>query len=264
MDFHIHTDNSDDGKHSVMLMCEYAVRNNLRAAAITDHCECNRYRKDHFDRSIRQSYFEARKAKAVFSGKIIVLAGMELGQATQDFAAAEDALAANEYDIVLGALHNAAGEVDFWEVDYKEKDAVELLERYYRELIDLTNWGKFDCLAHITYPFRYINGIEKLNINPDRWDDQTECILKLLAEKGKALEINVSGLRQPYGDTFPDFKTVKRFRELGGEFITVGSDAHICKDVGSGIEAGMRIAKEAGFDHIALFQNRQPLQIPIE
>lgn len=264
MDFHIHTDNSDDGNHSVMLMCEYAVRNRLRAAAITDHCECNRYRKDRFDRSIRQSYFEARKAKAVFSGKIIVLAGMELGQATQDLSAAEDALAANDYDFVLGSLHNVAGEVDFWKIDYKQKDAAKLLDRYYNELIDLIKWGKFDCLSHITYPFRYINGVEKLDLDPSRWNDQTEVILKMLAENGKALEINTSGLRQPYGKTFPTLDTVKRFKELGGEFITVGSDAHICKEVGANIQEGMQIAKDAGFNHIALFQNRQLLQIPIE
>ena len=65
VDFHLHTDNSDDGFDPVMLMCEYAVNAGLRAIAITDHCECNRYRADiyRFDKSIRQSFIEAKKAK---------------------------------------------------------------------------------------------------------------------------------------------------------------------------------------------------------
>ena len=65
VDFHLHTDNSDDGFDPVMLMCEHAVNVGLRAVAITDHCEINRYRADiyRFDKSIRQSFIEAKKAK---------------------------------------------------------------------------------------------------------------------------------------------------------------------------------------------------------
>ncbi len=264
MDLHIHTDNSDDGQHSVMLMCEYAVRCGLRAVAITDHCECNLYKRDRYDRSIRQSYFEARKAKAVFSGKLIVLAGMELGQALQDVKAAEDALSANDYDFVIGSLHNVEGQEDFWKIDFKTHDARTLIDRYYSEILQLAKWGKFDSLAHITYPFRYINGVEHLEIDENDYSDAIREVLKVLAQNGKALEINVSGLRQPYGKTLPELRFVRMFKELGGEFITVGSDAHICKDVGADIEAGMQTAIDAGFDKITLFQNRQPLLIPIE
>ena len=62
VDFHLHTDNSDDGFDPVMLMCEHAVNAGLRAVAITDHCEINRYRADiyRFDKSIRQSFIEAK------------------------------------------------------------------------------------------------------------------------------------------------------------------------------------------------------------
>ena len=62
---------------------------------------------------------------------------MELGQAMQALPEAEDALAARDYDFVIGSLHNVAGEEDFWKVDYKTRDAGKLLHRYYDELLEL-------------------------------------------------------------------------------------------------------------------------------
>lgn len=264
VDLHMHTDNSEDGSHAATLMCEYALRAGLRAIAITDHCECNRYVEGRYDRSIRQSYFEARKARAVFSGKLVVLAGLELGQATQDKEAAQKALEANSYDFVLGSLHNVQGEPDFWEVDYQKADYLELLDRYFTELYELAQWGCFDSLAHITYPLRYIVGEHHLPVDLARWSDQIDTILKELAEQGKALELNTSGLRQAYGHILPSLDILKRFRELGGEYITIGSDAHCCSDVGANIEDAILVAREAGFRHVTLFQQRLPVQIPME
>ena len=264
VDLHMHTDNSDDAQHSVILMCEYAQRRGLRAVAITDHCECNRYKTDRFDRAIRQSFFESVKARASFRGSRVVLAGMELGQALQNIEAAEDALAANPYDFVIGSLHNVEGEADFWKVDYTQKDPHELLDRYFQEVYELVRWNRFDSLAHLTYPLRYIVGVEHIDIDLKQWSEPIDEILKTLASNGKALEINTSGLRQPYGKARPHLEIVRRFRQLGGEYITVGADAHCCEDVGANIEDGLQIALQAGFRYISLYQHREPMPVPIE
>lgn len=264
VDLHMHTDNSDDAQHSVILMCEYAQRRGLRAVAITDHCECNRYKTDRFDRAIRQSFFESVKARASFRGSLVVLAGMELGQALQNIEAAEDALAANPYDFVIGSLHNVEGEADFWKVDYTQKDPHELLDRYFQEVYELVRWNRFDSLAHLTYPLRYIVGVEHIDIDLKQWSEPIDEILKTLASNGKALEINTSGLRQPYGKALPHLEIVRRFRQLGGEYITVGADAHCCEDVGANIEDGLQIALQAGFRYISLYQHREPMPVPIE
>lgn len=264
VDLHMHTDNSDDAQHSVILMCEYAQRRGLRAVAITDHCECNRYKTDRFDRAIRQSFFESVKARASFRGSLVVLAGMELGQALQNLEAAEDALAANSYDFVIGSLHNVEGEADFWKVDYTQKDPRELLDRYFHEIYELVRWNRFDSLAHLTYPLRYIVGVEHIDIDLRQWSEPIDEILKTLASNGKALEINTSGLRQPYGKALPHLEIVRRFRELGGEYITVGADAHCCEDVGANIEDGLQIALQAGFRYVSLYQHREPMPVPIE
>jgi histidinol-phosphatase (PHP family) len=85
-----------------------------------------------------------------------------------------------------------------------------------------------------------------------------------MADKGIALEINTSGLRQPMGVTLPDLELVRRFREPGGEMITVGSDAHFPVHVGANIKDGIQVAKQAGFRHIAVFREGKAEMLSIE
>ncbi|MCL2514215.1 MAG: PHP domain-containing protein, partial [Oscillospiraceae bacterium] len=84
VDTHVHTDNSPDGRHSPMYMCETAVDMGLRAVAFTDHCEMESYCGDRYDRSVKQSYFETAKAKSAFLGKLLVLHGIEMANVYAD------------------------------------------------------------------------------------------------------------------------------------------------------------------------------------
>ena len=89
-------------------------------------------------------------------------------------------------------------------------------------------------------------------------------ILQTLIRNGKSLEINTAGLRQPIGVTSPDESIVRRYKELGGKLITIGSDAHYAEHLGAGIEQGYELALKCGFDSVAVYQRRMPTMIPIE
>ena len=128
----------------------------------------------------------------------------------------------------------------------------------------LAEWGKFDTYAHLTYPLRYIVGEHHIDIDMARYQKDIDEIFSLLIEKDKPLEINTSGLRQPIGRTLPDESYVRRFKELGGKHVTVGSDSHFVEHMGAGIEQGMQLAKNCGFDSVLIFRQRQPVEIPIE
>ncbi|MCI8360789.1 MAG: histidinol-phosphatase HisJ family protein [Clostridiales bacterium] len=264
MDFHTHTDNSPDAVHSVMLLCERACQIGLRAIAITDHCECHAYKKDRYDLTARQSFFEATKARSVFSGQLIVLRGVELGQPLADADAAAGALS-RPLDFVLASQHCLAGKEDFYYMDYTlpENDPHELLHLYFSQLTDIVGWGKFDSLAHLTYPLRYITGVHGIQVDITHYYDQMDRLFRLMARTGKALEINTSGLRQELGTALPDLSLLRRFKEAGGEYITIGSDAHRADDIGAGVEEGMALAAVAGFKYVTLYQNRVPVQIPL-
>ncbi len=265
IDMHVHSDNSPDGEHSAVLLCEYAEKAGLRAIAITDHCECNEYIEKGYNKSIRQSNFEATKAQSVFEGRLLVLRGIELGQPNQNSEAAKNVLSSCEFDFVLASLHNLVGMEDFYYLDYSDSknDYRAVLDKYFAELITIAEEYDFDSLAHLTYPIRYF-GIDINDIDFKRYDAVTDKILTAVAERGKALEINTSGIRKGLGYLVPHDYYIKRFKELGGKYITIGSDAHTCHDVGSDIGVGLKAAFDCGFKEIALYQNREPVLIPIE
>lgn len=263
-DCHVHTDCSRDGNDPAMMMCERAAGLGLYALTLTDHCECNVYTEEEYDKSIRQSFFEAKKAKAVFRGRLHVYAGVELGQPMQNLAAAEDALNACNFDFVLGSVHNIREMDDFFFLEYDKVDVNEILNKYFDEMLEMIEWGKFDSLAHLTYPLRYIVGEHNIPVDFELFSEKVETILKALIKREKALEVNTSGYRQKLGEPLPPLSVLKRFFELGGKYVTLGSDSHRWADVGAGIEQGLAMLREAGFQHFTVFIERKPHLLPID
>ena len=266
IDLHTHTDNSFDGHHSTMFLCETACMKGIRALAFTDHLEMDAFYRDNFDRTAIQAYFEVAKAKSAFSGKLIICNGTELGQAVYDLPVTEKLLSSMNYDIVIGSIHNLPNVQDFYYMDFSDEsiDYYALLDDYFSWELKLAQWGGFDTLAHLTYPLRYIVGNYGKPVDMTRYSEIIDEILVTLIRSGKSLEINTAGLRQPIGVTSPDESIVRRYKQLGGEMITVGSDAHFAEHLGAGIEQGYELALRCGFDKIALYQNRTPTLVPIE
>lgn len=262
-DSHIHTDCSRDASDPAMMMCESAVRLGLYSLTVTDHCECNVYSEEGYDKSTLQSYFEAKKAAAVFGGRLHVFAGIELGQPMQNRQAADRILDACGFDFVLASVHNIKNKEDFYSLNYSCEDVDRLLERYFDEILETIDWGRFDSLAHLTYPWRYIVGEHHIAIPAERWKGRIEEVLKALIKREKALEINTSGFRQSLGVSIPDLPVLERYRELGGKLVTIGSDAHRWADVGAGIEQGMNVLQKAGFNHYMVYESHQPNALPI-
>ena len=261
-DFHVHSDNSPDGCNSVIELCESAVSKGISYLAVTDHCEIDAFYKDRFNIGYRQSYVEVKKAISAFSQQIQVLAGIELGQATSDIAIAED-VTALPYDVILGSMHCMPGIGDFYYMDYKNMDVHKLFSDYFDELLRLVNWGGFDVLAHITYPLRYINGKHGYNLKTEDFGEKIEKVLREIIKRGIALEINTSGLRQPFNQIIPDSFCLSLYKSLGGELLTIGSDSHRAVDIGSGIPQGIEFIKQAGFTKYCIYKKRMPVFIVI-
>ena len=121
----------------------------------------------------------------------------------------------------------------------------------------------FDCLSHIDYPLRYIVGNSGLNIDLSRYNEKIDAILETVIKNDKGIEINTSGLRQVIGRTLPDINVIRRFRELGGKYVTIGSDAHRWGDIGSGIETGLDMMLECGYTHFSVYEKHTPKLLPI-
>lgn len=264
VDFHMHTAASEDSDAPAQEMCEAARQKGLAAVAITDHVEMLRYHEDGYDRAAAQSWEASGEMARIFDGRLRVARGVELGQPLYNLAESERLLAAHDYDFVLGSQHQLEDGLDFYFYDYTQVDVTATLTHYFDEVYRMVQWGKFHSLAHLTYPFRYLPP-EKRPADYAAWQEQIDAILKTLADKGLALEINTSGLRNPaLRTTHPDLPIIKRFRELGGERITVGADAHTPPDVGAHIPEALELARRAGFAYTAIYFSGQPEMIPIE
>lgn len=270
IDTHIHSDNSKDAHHSVTLICEQAVKKGVRAIAVTDHCECIEYEEYNHAVTCRQSVFETVKVRKVFEGQLAVATGVELGCPARNIDAVNDVMK-NKFDFVLASVHRIRGKKKgFYHLDYKrDSNRPELLmPRYFDDIIETVEWNGFDSLAHLTYPLRCFPAEQLADFSIMQCRDQIYYILETLARNKKALEINTSGGRIVTKDIetslFPPLEILKLFKKLGGEYVTVGSDAHSAYDVGRGIADAYDAALAAGFEYVTYYEGRVPLQLKIE
>lgn len=278
IDCHTHTQFSVDSEADINGMIEKACRLGLAAYAVTDHCECNRwYSEEHYPNEDTYRYFDfgrdfensvsaVTKLKEKYGNKLNLLCGTEMGQATHDFSIAEKIVSDSRLDFVIGSMHQLPQTEDFAFINYKDYSSDEiykLIERYFNEVNKLCKWGKFDILGHLTYTLRYIQGDYGIDIDISEFDEIIADSFRKLIQNGCGIEINTSGLRQSYGKTFPSLKYVKMYRELGGEIISIGSDAHTIEDLGKGVSDGAEIARQAGFRYLCYFKRRKPVFIEI-
>ena len=266
-DLHMHTNSSFDGNYPAAEMCEAAIANDIATIAFTDHFDVDFYEQHNLGTRQQTSYDDIISARETFKDKLQVLVGIEMGQPTYEPELTEKSINRYSYDFVIGSIHNLRKTPDFCELDYTsltQDDVYSLLDKYFEEELILAKWNGFDTLAHLTYPMRYIVQSGRFNTDLSRYDDITDEIFKVLVANGKALEINTSGLRQPIGKTMPTDNYVRRYRELGGELLTLGSDSHFTAHVGANIDDGYAIAESCGFEYVTYFKDRKPVQVKIE
>lgn len=264
IDMHVHSDNSPDGIHSPMFVCEHAVKNNLGAVAFVDHCEVDKFFELKYNNMVLHSYFECSKARIAFEGQLLVLIGIEIAQPLSGINLADKIVSRHNYDFILGSIHTPQGfDVDVKEIEYDKIDVYKFMNNYFTELTELAKWDGCDALAHITCPMRRIQGKYAIDFDYSKISDATDTLLGTMIENNKALEINTSGLRQKIGKTMPEENIIRRYRQLGGKLITIGSDAHTAHDCGKGIIEGMEIARKCGFDKLTFYVDRAPMEIDI-
>ncbi|MFR5876903.1 MAG: histidinol-phosphatase HisJ family protein [Eubacterium sp.] len=263
VDMHTHSDNSFDGNHSCILMCEGVIANGGMGIAITDHCDIDAVDYD-FRAFATNQYVQTYTAKKAFEGDLLVLQGIELGQGIFRKEKAVELMNNFSYDFVLGSIHNLENMQDFYFLDYKQYDIDNLLKKYFIAELELAQWNKTDSLAHLTYPLRYIVAREHIDVDITKYYDIIDSIFETLIKNNKALELNVSGLFMDMNDTLPNMQLIKRFHDMGGQYVTVGTDSHYYNKVCIGIDKGLDILKQCGYDCFTIFQKREPILIPIE
>lgn len=263
-DMHTHCERSFDCEIPFSVMCDNAVERGVNVIALTDHCDLN-VDSDETEiiENVRLSIADATAQSARLSDVLRVIKGIELGQPLHNQPLAEKIVKIEELDFILCSLHEIKGKQDFYYLDYNNEDVPSLLNQYFDEIIDMVKWNEFDSLAHLTYPIRYVCGEYGINVDLLDYKDKIDEILGTLAKNGKALEVNSSGLGMKINETLPPEWIIKRFHELGGEYITVGSDSHLPQNIGFKVAEVFELIKRCGFDGVVYFEKHKPVKVSI-
>ncbi len=266
LDCHNHSRHSFDGKETVPDICQTAEALGLSYFALTDHCDMvGGFTGEFLRKAIGSSTGELIAYRESHQTRCQLLCGMELGDPLDNLTLAEEMLSLYPYDVVIGSVHTD-GQEDYYFGDYRTMPQAALeksLDEYFKRILRMVEWGKFDVLAHLTYPLRYVVGDAGRKIDLALYQDTIDNIFQTVIEKGLVLEVNVSGLRQSIKETLPGKELLKRYYALGGRLVTLGSDAHRCEDIGVGIDEGEKLLQEVGFTDLCWFSERKLRKIPL-
>lgn len=229
LDAHLHTDQSPDSSVPIDVYAALAVERGIPEICITDHVDF-----DPRDPAYRYTRYEDRQrtvrgaAERWAKEGVTIRFGAELTYNRRWESDVREHLAKHRYDYVIGSVHDWP-ESPYWPsrvrawVEAKPLD--EIVAPYYAEIIAAARCGLFDTIGHLDVVKRYLHPYvtaADLAVRPDL----QEPALRAIVEGGVALEVNSSGLRYPGAETYPAAPVVARYRELGGERVVAGSDAH--------------------------------------
>lgn len=273
MNLHTHTLHSPDAHQTVEERVAAAKALGLRFMAVTDHVEINRYYPaEYYHAEPSDMYFY--NGKGVFEDSmasvaaaqadcapLTLLAGSEVGQIPQDLEKSALIYQDPRVDLVIGSVHELPGRPDFYFLNYAEEDIPALVTAYFEEVLRTAQSDCYDILGHLTYGLRYLPDRRAYDLTPHL--ALIDEILMTVIRKNKAIELNGSGLRKPQPYIDPDLVLVKRYRELGGKYLTISTDAHDTKFLGFGIDLLEDMARTAGFSELTVFRKHEPFSVSL-
>ena len=269
IDYHVHTEISRDSSapYYDMVMAEYAA--GVRHLCITDHCDTVDWKTLGFWEPCREVARREREMYETYIDRfpkdLHLRMGMELAEVHFHPELLPELVSPDWLDFILGSFHITKEYGDFHEMDYRDPAfRAELWDIYLTGLDTVAAYDYFDVMAHIGYWRRYAwqQGIDEA-LTLEKHGDRVEQLLKTLIRNGRGIELNCSGIRDGCGP-FPSPEILRLYRSLGGEIITVGSDAHRPADAAKCVDTGLDILKDCGFRYITVFTKRRPEFIPID
>lgn len=255
-DYHMHSIVSFDGHDTPKSMVQSALQAGLKEICFTDHVDDDPRGVHNDDRFTIESYNAAYDALVTPGLKI--RRGLEFGMLVNNQPLLKWYLSQRHFDFVIGSMHYA----DDWDAYYPEYWDGKTQQQAELTYMDATlecvkAHDDFDVLGHLTYISKARSNPTKRLIPYEWYRELFDEILKVLVSKGKGLEINSSGVDR-CGDFLPSAEYLNRFKELGGQIVTIGSDAHTADRVGQHMHRACQIVQDI-FGYVCTFEDRKPI-----
>lgn len=255
-DCHMHTCFSEDSDSPVETMIDQAIRLGMRRICITDHYDMD-FPKGEFQLDTEAYRKRIEELRERYRGRLEIGLGVELGLQPHLAGRIQAYVRRYPYDFVIGSVHLLEGKDPYNRQDFDLSDQ-ELYEKYFAcTLENIRSTEGFHTLGHLDYVVRYGYSRER-EYSYNKYAEWIDPILQELIHKGIALEVNSGGLKYGLGFPNPHPDILRRYRQLGGEMVTVGSDAHRPEQVGYGFDTLPGLLWEAGFGYVTLFREGKP------
>jgi len=266
LDAHLHTNLSPDSDVVIDVYAAAALDRGITELAITDHVDFEPGAPAFGYATYADRERVVRKAAERWGPQgVAIRFGVELTYDRQWESDIREHLARHSYDFTIGSVHDRVdsvygpSRVRSWVEGRSLRDIV---APSFDEVEAAARSGLFDALGHLDVVKRYLHP----HVIKEAFADAPELyepILGALVDSGTALEINTSGLRHPVGESYPSATIVRRFRELGGRAITVGSDAHRAEHFGWALADGYQYAMDGGFQALTFRRGYESVQVDI-
>lgn len=262
-DYHLHSAFSGDSSTPMEDMIRQGIRLGLTHMCFTEHNDFDYPAgpgepADLFEVNTDSYLYELIRLREKYADQIRINFGIELG--LQPHLMRRNSVYAKSYDFdfIIGSSHVCNRKDPYYPSFYEGRSEEESYREYFSSIIEnIRKFSNFDVYAHLDYVVRY--GPNKDNAySYEKYKDLFDTILELLIEKGKGIEINTGGIKSGMKDFHPCRAVLKRYRELGGEIITVGSDAHDPSRIAEHFDRAAEVLKECGFRYYTVFEKRMP------
>ena len=257
-DWHVHTNFSTDSDADPDAVIQKAIALGMRRICITDHYDMD-WPGGGFELDTESYLKKLEELQTKYAGQIDVRIGVEMGLQPELSVGERVWNFINSYpfDFAIGSVHLVDG-VDPYDRDKISLTDDQLYSRYFDLVLENVRKPRgYQALGHLDYVVRY--GYSKAeNYSYEKYEDVIDSILMEIINRGIALEVNTAGIRYGLGFPNPHPDIIRRYHNLGGELITVGSDAHRPEDVGYGMEQIRDLLLSLGIHYITEYKKKQP------
>ncbi|HHU63015.1 MAG TPA: histidinol-phosphatase HisJ family protein [Clostridiales bacterium] len=261
IDYHIHSNFSSDSTMDMDSACKRAIALGLTEIAFTDHIDIDYPDPIYTFQLNIPEYLEAIERAQHLNRDIKIRKGIEVGIQPHVLDDTLDLIKDYTFDFVIASVHGVNGEDLFNGEYFRSRTTDRAYEDFFRELLAMVEkFSVFNVIGHL-------DSVALYNPQPLVYnhccDELLDRLLMLLISRGKGLEINTSGYRRQPKGPIPSLDIIKRYHRLGGEIITMGSDAHRLQHIGFKFEPIFEKLKEMGIKYITTFEEMKPKQVPI-
>lgn len=265
-DYHLHTSFSADSEAPFENMVRAGMSRGLTAMCVTEHLDKDYPEEEELDFDLdmegyHRTFLEMRET---YQKDIDLRFGIEIGLQPHLADFHRDYIKDWPFDFIIGSSHTINGYDPYYPSYYEGRTEEEAYLEYFQSILNnLDAFSDIDVYGHIDYVVRYGPNKNKY-YTYERYGDILDEILKKLIEKGIGIECNTGGLKYGLGHPNPCEEVLARYRQLGGEILTVGSDAHSPEHVAYDFRTAAEILKGCGFRYYTAFRERKPVFLPLD